>query len=87
MIGHTDTRLPSAAKPRLGGQNGKILARLRRGSATNDQLEECSGSKRINSRVADCRKFLQEHEGNTITSKAVDTARGIYEYEIKPIQL
>jgi hypothetical protein len=38
-------------------QNGRILARLREGPATNIELEQCSGSKRVNSRIADVRRF------------------------------
>lgn len=82
LLDFTDPNLPAAAAPRLGGQNGKILARLREGPATNIELEEYSGSRRINSRVADVRRWLQQNENRTVESEAVDTARGIYRYWI-----
>lgn len=78
----TDPRLSQDAKPRLGGQNGAILERLRVGPATNIELEAVSGSRRINSRIADVRRYLREHEGKTVESKAIDTASGLYEYRI-----
>lgn len=76
----TDHRLPADAKPRLGGQNATVLARLRDGAATNIELQQL-GAGRVNSRIADLRKYLKS-EGLTIESKAVDTAKGIYEYQI-----
>ena len=79
---HTDPEVPDEARPRLGGQNGKVLDRLRQGPATNLELEAVSGSRRINSRVADCRRYLRETEGKTITSTALDTRTGVYWYEI-----
>lgn len=82
-IGHTDPELPEEAKPRLGGQNGTILARLRNGPATNLELEEISGSRRINSRIADVRRYLRRHEQQTIECEAIDTSAGIYRYEIR----
>lgn len=75
----TDPQLPTVAKPRLGGQNERVLARLRQGKATNTELDKLCG--RVNSRIADVRKYL-EAEGKTIRSRAVDTARGVYVYEI-----
>ena len=81
-IGHTDPDLPAAARPRLGGQNGAILARLRSGPATNVELEHCSGSRRVNSRVADVRRWLERCEGVTVTCEALDTAAGLYRYAI-----
>lgn len=80
---HTDPHLPDEAKSRLGGQNAAILERLRQGSAINMELEECSNSKRVNSRIADVRRWLRQHENRTIATTAIDTARGIYRYEIQ----
>ena len=78
----TDPELPKAAKPRLGGQNLLVLQRLLEGPATNIELELASGSRRINSRVADVRRYLQNHDGKTVTSEAINTARGVYKYAI-----
>lgn len=78
----TDTALPEDAKPRLGGQNLLILERLRVGPATNVELEECSGSRRVNSRIADVRRYLRNHHGQTIVCRAIDTAAGLHQYEI-----
>lgn len=75
----TDPQLPTVAKPRLGGQNEKVLARLRKGEATNTELDQLCG--RVNSRIADVRRYL-EAEGKTIRSRAVDIKRGIFVYEI-----
>lgn len=81
-IGHTDPRLPEVARKRLGGQNGRVLARLRQGPATNLELETASGSHRINSRVADVRRYLRAEFGQTVLSCAIDTAAGLYRYQI-----
>ena len=78
----TDPDLPEASRPRLGGQNGRILARLRQGPASNVELEKVSGSRRVNSRIADVRRWLREHENRTIESQGVDVARGLYRYWI-----
>ena len=78
----TDPQLPAEARPRLGGQNGLVLARLRRGPATNIELEQYSGSHRINSRVADVRRWLRKYEGMTVVATAVDVSKGVYRYEI-----
>ena len=86
QIGHTDPLVPREAVPRLGGQNGLVLEALMRGSATNIELEEFSGSRRINSRVADCRKWLKIHQHQTIVAHAEDTAAGIYRYQIVNMQ-
>jgi len=82
---HTDPNIPEAAKPRLGGQNGLILDALREGPALNIHLEIISGSRRINSRIADCRRFLQQYDDSTIVAEAVDTVHGIYRYKIEPL--
>lgn len=79
----TDAGLTDEARPRLGGQNALVLQRLRQGPATNIELEQASGSKRINSRVADVRRWLKKWEGATVESTAVDVARGVYRYEIR----
>ena len=81
-IVHTDPNVPAEAEPRLGGQNGRVLERLRVGTATNIQLEAASGSRRINSRVADVRRWLQKWHGETIESEAVDVKTGVYRYTI-----
>lgn len=77
----TDGALPGAAKTRLGGQNLLVLQRLEKGPATNAELERTSRSRRINSRIADVRKWLKQR-GKTIRSSVVDTSAGIYQYEI-----
>lgn len=82
LLDFTDRTLPPAAIPRLGGQNGCVLARLRQGPATNVELEHASGSRRINSRVADVRRHLRKTEGATVKATAIDTAAGLYRYEI-----
>jgi hypothetical protein len=64
-------------------QNGRILARLREGPATNIELEQCSGSKRVNSRIADVRRYLRANESATVIATALDTSAGIYSYQIK----
>lgn len=76
------TGAPDDEQSRLGGQNGSILARLQRGSATNVELETISGSRRINSRIADVRRWLGP-SGKTIVSECVDAKCGLYRYEIK----
>lgn len=82
QIGHTDPRLPEQARARLGGQNQAVLARLRQGPALNTELEQASGSHRINSRVADVRRWLRANEGCTVLVAAVDTKAGVYRDEI-----
>lgn len=79
----TDPGLPKEAKPRLGGQNAAVLARLREGPATNVELEALAG--RVNSRAADVRRWLQKNEGKTIKSEKIDGKKGIYRYEITEI--
>lgn len=76
----TDPAMPEAAKRRLGGQNALVLELLRKGAVTNAQLEDVCG--RVNSRIADVRRFLRETEGRTIETKAIDVSRGLYQYEI-----
>ena len=82
-IGHTDGALPLAARRRLGGQNARVLDRLRRGPATNVELERVSGSRRINSRIADVRRWLKANEGADVVTTTVNVASGVYQYEIR----
>ena len=82
-VEHTDPEIPKDAKPRLNSQNQRVLARLKTGSATNTQLEKVSGSKRVNSRVADVRRYLKKTTGQTVTTSVIDSKAGIYRYEIK----
>lgn len=77
----TDRKLPEDALPRIGGQNRIVLERLRAGPATNFELTEL-GIGRPNSRIADVRRYLEQTECRSIVSQAVDTARGLYRYEI-----
>ena len=81
----TDPNLDDEAKGRLGGQNALVLARLRRGPATNIELEKLSGSRRINSRVADVRRHLRMSENSTIVCRAIDVSRGLFAYRIVSI--
>lgn len=81
-IGFTDPMVPDAAIPRLTGQNLAVLKRLEKGPATNVELEKSSGSRRINSRTADVRRWLEEHHKKTLVCTPVDAATGIYRYEI-----
>jgi len=80
----TDPNLSAAELPRLGGQNAKIMERLEQGPATNIELAECSGSTRVNSRVADVRRYLRTTRQQTINCVAVDTSAGIHRYQIGP---
>jgi len=50
----TDKRLAAEEKPRLCGQNGAILARLRQGPATNDELSRLA--RKYTSRISDLRQ-------------------------------
>lgn len=81
VAGPEATGAPAEEQKRLGGQNGLILSRLEKGAATNVELEEVSGSRRINSRVADIRRWLKAN-GRTIKSECVDAKSGVYRYEI-----
>lgn len=72
---------PVDEQKRLGGQNGLILVRLEKGPATNVELEDISGSRRINSRIADLQKWLKSG-GRTITTECVDSKSGLYRYTI-----
>ena len=78
----TDHNLCVAELPRLGGQNGKILERLEQGPATNIQLAEYSGSTRVNSRVADVRRYLRLTRQQTIDCVSVNQSAGIHRYKI-----
>ena len=49
-----DPNVVAVDQPRLRGQNGLILERLRRGPATNDELARIS--RKYTSRVSDIRK-------------------------------
>jgi len=80
-IGHTDPRLPEAARARLEGQNKRALEMLRRGPCLNTELE-AAGVKRVNSRIADVRAFLRRSENKTVMCEPVVTAAGVYRYEI-----
>ena len=77
----TDPNLPEDAKKRLGGQNRKVLALLREGPKTNTELESVCG--RVNSRIADVRRWLVRNESRTIASTPIDTQSGVYQYNIE----
>ncbi len=70
------TRAPEGRK-RLRGQNAKILARLRRGKASNTEL--AIYSLKYTSRISDIRAHLKER-GETI--KCTRGEGGICWYEI-----
>ena len=78
----TDPNVNPEEIPRLGGQNARVLARLRAGRATNVELSEASGAKAINSRISDVRQWLRKNENKNITKECVNARSGIYVYEI-----
>lgn len=49
----SDPHVEPVERPRLRGQNGKILARLQRGPATNDELSHIA--RKYTSRISDLR--------------------------------
>ena len=54
---------PAADVPRLKGQNGVILAWLRKGDVTNAELSKVS--LKYTSRISDIRKWLNQYEPGT----------------------
>lgn len=60
---------------RLTGQNGRILARLRQGPATNDELARLA--RKYTSRISDLRK-----DGHVITCTDQDRVTGISTYRL-----
>jgi hypothetical protein len=71
-----DPSIPEAARPRLSRQCRAIVERLRRGPATNDELSRLS--RKYTSRVSDIRKA-----GYRIKCTALDTAAGLFRYELE----
>ena len=70
-----DPHAPRQDKPRLSGQNGELLARLRRGSVTNIELQ-ASGMLKYTSRVSDLRKA-----GYRVTAERV--SGGVFVYRLE----
>jgi len=60
---------------RLTGQNGRILARLRQGPATNDELARIA--RKYTSRISDLRKA-----GHSITVMSRDRSTGLATYRL-----
>lgn len=83
-IPHTDPSVLVAALRRLGGQNRAVYERLLQGPATNVELERLAG--RVNSRVADVRRYVQERYGWRLECHVVEADIGIYRYEIDRTQ-
>ena len=67
--------VPGAAKPRLGRQQQAILDRLRKGSATNNDL--CQIAQRFSARIGELREA-----GYDIRRTYDDDRRGVYMYEL-----
>jgi hypothetical protein len=77
-----DQTVKPAERPRLKGQNARILERLRQGPVTNRQLVEIS--LKYTSRVSDVRAWLRRHTGETIPSPK-DLGGGLTRYWIEPL--
>ena len=72
----TDTHVTDAEQPRLGRQNAAILARLRRGRASNVEL--LAIAQRFGARIHDLRRH-----GYDVALVSRDNVRGVTWYELR----
>lgn len=70
-----DPRVASDEKPRLGGQNARILERLRKGPATNAELAAIS--LKYTARISDLR-----HAGYDVRVIHHDRTTGVAVYQL-----
>ena len=80
-----DQRVSRRDVARLRGHNLRIYNRLKTGPATNVELAALLGPAAAwRTRVSDVRRYMEKHEGLTITARELE--RGVWEYAIAPVE-
>ena len=67
--------------PRLAGQNGRLLERLRIGPVTNTEIVEKMKIWAAATRISNVREWLRKHTGETIICQRLEG--GVFRYTIE----